>query len=104
MSGKTILVELNRCTGCHACEIACKIENEGNQYIDVAKWGPEILGGEMKTFYIPFMSGPSDDCRERLSSGLEIPCVSACPTNALRVAKFSNDVASEKAVLYKGGM
>lgn len=103
MSKNIILVDLDRCTGCHTCEIACKTENEGKQYVDVAQWGPEILGGEMRTFYIPLMSGPSDDCRERLASGLETPCVSVCPTEALRVTGISTDNTSEQVVLYKSG-
>ena len=104
MSKNIILVDLDRCTGCHACEIACKIENEGKQYVDVAQWGPEILGGEMRTFYIPLMSEPSDDCRERLASGLETPCVAVCPTEALRVTGISTDNNSEQeVVLHKSG-
>ena len=103
MSENVILVDLDRCTGCHACEIACKTENEGKQYVDVAQWGPETLGGEMRTFYIPFMSGPSDDCRERLASELDTPCMTVCPTRALRVTGIFADNDSEQGVLYKSG-
>jgi len=103
MSENVILVDLDRCTGCHACEIACKTENEGKQYVDVAQWGPDILGGEMRTYYIPFMSGPSDDCRERLASGLDAPCMTVCPTRALRVTAITADDDSEQGVLYKSG-
>jgi Fe-S-cluster-containing dehydrogenase component len=104
MSKNIILVDLDRCTGCHTCEIACKTENEGKQYVDVAQWGPEILGGEMRTFYIPLMSGPSDDCRERLASGLDTPCMSVCPTEALRVTGIPTENNSEEeVVLYKSG-
>ncbi len=103
MSKNIILVDLDRCTGCHACEIACKTENEGKQYVDVAQWGPETLGGEMRTFYIPLMSGPSDDCRERLASGIDTPCITVCPTMALRVTGIFTDNNSEQGVLYKSG-
>jgi len=104
MSENIILIDLDRCTGCHACEIACKTENEGKQYVDVAQWGPETLGGEMRTFYIPLMSGPSDDCRERLASGLDTPCAAVCPTRALRVTEISTENNSEQeVVLYRSG-
>lgn len=79
-----MLVDLDRCIGCHACSVACKTEHS------------EALGSfRMRVRWLPRPDRPSlafvplfdavrcDMGRNRRSVGLAPACVAACPTGAL---------------------
>ena len=79
-----ILVDLERCVGCYACEVACQQENsDGTEtpWIRVLTVGPKMVNGKLMMDYIPRISEgcifPAD--------GLQPPCVANCPTKALKV-------------------
>lgn len=82
-----LLVDLDRCIGCYACEIACKQENNlptGIRWVRVIPIGPKKINGKL---YMDFVLSISDNCtfcRSRVKNGLEPFCVSVCPTNALK--------------------
>lgn len=81
-----LLVNLDRCVGCHACEIACKQENNvplGVKWIHVAQIGPTKVGGRLQMDFVPFMLDGCTMCGHRIEEGLEPACVSNCPTHAL---------------------
>lgn len=87
MEGKQygILVNLDRCVGCYACEVACKQENNsspGTPWIRVNNIGPELVNGEWKMDFVPLIS---DGCTFYQNCGLQPSCVNNCPTKALRV-------------------
>lgn len=91
-NAQAILVDLDRCVECHACEIACKQENnlrEGEQWIKVVSLGPEEVGGKLCSDYYTVIDRACHLCRHRLYQGLEPFCVTVCPTRALMFCTVS---------------
>jgi Fe-S-cluster-containing dehydrogenase component len=80
-----ILVDLDRCVGCYACEVACKQENDftvGTPWIQVCVVGPKVVHGKLKMYYVPRILDGCNFCRSR---GLQPSCVDHCPTKALMI-------------------
>jgi len=80
-----ILVDLDRCVGCYACEVACKQENSdapGTPWIKVNTIGPKVVSGRLIMDYVPLISNGCNSCRSR---GFRPSCVAHCPTKALTV-------------------
>lgn len=73
-----MIIDLERCVGCHACTIACKaewdvpVEFERNW---VHRLGPSLINGEMAATYYP---GLCNHCNEPV-------CVPECPADPLEV-------------------
>lgn len=92
MAKKGILVDMHYCSGCHACEIACKQENEFN----VGEWGikitqmiTDIPGDDTDRVhfdYIPYFTPQCNLCAERIASGEDIrpACVKHCGTACMK--------------------
>lgn len=81
-----VVVNLDLCVGCYACEIACKQENSipaGNNWIKVFSIGPEELGKKLGMCFVPVMTDECTLCEHRLQKGLEPRCVENCPTRAM---------------------
>jgi Fe-S-cluster-containing dehydrogenase component len=81
-----VVVDLDRCVGCFACEVACKAENNlalGETWIRVYTLGPEKLDGRQRAEYLPIMLDGCTLCRHRIMQGLEPFCVQSCPVKAL---------------------
>jgi len=92
-----LAADLDRCVGCHVCEVACKQENdlpEGTNWIRVVEIGPASVQGRLVMDFLPMVSDECDVCKNRVDGGLEPFCVSACPTDALRFLHTS-DVLEE---------
>jgi molybdopterin-containing oxidoreductase family iron-sulfur binding subunit len=77
-----MLIDLKRCIGCHACTLACKVEN--NTVLGVDWHRVLTVGGEhadsprgaypnLSMYWLPM---PCMHCQEP-------PCVEACPTAAI---------------------
>lgn len=93
MAQPTILINLDRCTGCWTCAMACKI---GNRLSDDTWWStvrtlgsgegidrPAGVWPNLKMSWIPVMSESCVMCSGRTSQG-ELPyCVHNCPTEAM---------------------
>jgi len=95
-----IMADLDRCVGCHACEIACKQEHSlppGLNWIKVLKVGPEKVGGRLRMEFIPIMLDGCIMCADK--DGDSPACVVNCPTDALVVA----DTAEVLRLLGSGG-
>lgn len=75
MSHYAIVVNLDRCIGCHACEIACKVENGvalGSNWNKVVQVGPRGEFPDLKVYWLPVQCQQCEDA----------PCVHVCPTGA----------------------
>lgn len=83
-----MLVNLDRCIGCHSCEIACKQENkipEGTHRIEVKQIGPATLDGKTRMDYIPLMNNGCTLCAHRVKTGKGTACEDSCPNDALKL-------------------
>ncbi len=93
MPAHTFVIDLERCTGCWACAVACRMRNgldEGEWWIRV-----ETVGGagrdtssgsfpEVEKHYRPVI----ERCSETATSAeteCPPPCAAACPTRAIEV-------------------
>lgn len=75
MTQKTLVIDLDRCIGCYACEIACKQENLvplGMRYNRVLTMGPTGTFPNVKGYFLPMVCQVCENA----------PCVSVCPTGA----------------------
>ena len=75
MTQKTLVIDLDRCTGCMACEIACKQENGvplGVYLNKVHTIGPMGTFPDIKQYFLPHVCQVCKDA----------PCVKVCPTKA----------------------
>ena len=83
---RAIVLDLYRCVGCFACELACKQENdlpEGVRWIKVVTIGPKKLNGKM---CMDFLLDISDECT------FCNKCVETCSTEALMVCDDDRNV------------
>lgn len=81
MTQKAIITDLNRCTGCLSCTVACKLNNEvpvGNFWIRSLRVGPVPKAGgsgdfpDVDMYYLPVQ------CQHCANP----ECVEVCPTGA----------------------
>lgn len=75
MTQKTLVIDLDRCTGCFACEVACKQENHvplGMHYNKVLSIGPVGTFPDVKQYFLPAVCQVCENA----------PCVTVCPTGA----------------------
>ena len=75
MARRTLVIDLNRCSGCDSCTVACKYENNiklGSFWNRVMAIGPTGAYPDIEMYWMPMQ------CQQCESS----PCVSVCPTGA----------------------
>ena len=85
-----LYVDINRCTGCHACEVACRQE-----YGDpLAKWRirlmttkPRKIDGRWHMYFIPVVSENCTGCESLLKKGEKPACIVVCPTEAIKCSE-----------------
>jgi anaerobic dimethyl sulfoxide reductase subunit B (iron-sulfur subunit) len=88
MTKKTFLVDIDRCIGCFACEIACKDENDLTSGIRRVKVN-SIDVSEFNRFYVPIFALDQQGiegctlCPQLQAEGRSPACVHNCLTNAL---------------------
>ncbi|MDJ0849760.1 MAG: hypothetical protein QNK04_15420 [Myxococcota bacterium] len=83
----TMLVDVRRCIGCHACSVACKVEHAVplGEFRMRVRWMEDPSDGRM-AFLPVFDAATCDHGEGRRAFGLPPACVSACPTAALTLA------------------
>ena len=84
-----LLVDLDRCIGCWACEVACQQENAAasdEPWIQIKTIGPEFVEGKQRMEYVPMISSRCNFCQKRGWPA----CVDNCPTNALEMHSQSS--------------
>lgn len=107
---KGILVDYEWCSGCRACEMACRVEHDfpkGENGIMVTQAGPyELSEGEDKWVWInmPIFTNQCDLCAERTVSGKLPTCVHHCQAAVMRFGELADlqaDLAAKpKQVLF----
>jgi menaquinone reductase, iron-sulfur cluster-binding subunit len=90
-----MVIDLDRCTGCGACMVACAVENNvppgdpaandrtGISWLRVYRMNDGQPLPETRTAFVPV---PCQQC------GAKTPCVSVCPQNAVQVDSSSGIV------------
>ena len=77
-----LLIDYNFCTGCHSCEMACKVEHgfaEGVWGIKLTEQGPQQLAdGNWMYNFIPCPTDFCDLCADRVNEGRMPTCVHHC--------------------------
>lgn len=89
MSKFGIVVDLDMCTGCQSCEVACKIENNialGEKWNKVIERGPFGTFPHIEKYWLPVMCQQCEDA----------PCVHVCPTGASHRDPETNVVLIDK--------
>ena len=110
MAEMAFLVNLDRCIGCYACEIACKDENDLAPGVGRVKV-KIVDAGEFNRFYIPAFelnrrdAGGCTLCPQLQIEGRRPACVGNCLTNALHfgeikeIRKRADAMAGEKFIV-----
>jgi Fe-S-cluster-containing dehydrogenase component len=76
-----MVIDQNRCLGCEACSVACRIENDTDEFfwINVETRGGAVKdtpGGVFPELVMDFLPKLCNHCAEP-------PCLDACPTSAI---------------------
>ncbi len=97
MAKNGLLIQLDWCTGCHACEVACKQEHNYPTGVCGIKVNEVVNAGQDKVFvdFTPFTTRFCDLCAERTKHGEEPACVKHCQATCIFYGKVS-DLAKEQ--------
>lgn len=85
---KGLLYDMEYCTGCFACTVACKQEHG----FDADIWGKKVIeqiysypNGRVQVDNVPFPTRLCDLCAERIASGDDSKpaCVKACQASII---------------------
>jgi len=88
MDKKIFSIDLNRCTGCYACAVACMDQNDLLPDSADSMWrGIESLSGNGRIQYVSIACMHCEDA----------PCLAACPTGAVFKSAGTNLVESDKS-------
>lgn len=90
-------VDLRRCTGCHACSVACKVEHGVplGEFRMRVRWMENPQTGQMA--FLPVFDADTCDYGEaRRGHGMAPACVAACPTQALRLVEAADAPAGSR--------
>ena len=86
-----ILVNYEYCTGCRACEIACKKEHnrtEDEYGIYVQEVKANVNGG--KAYFLPFPTDKCNLCGKRIAKGQKPACVHSCWTDVMKFGSIED--------------
>jgi Fe-S-cluster-containing dehydrogenase component len=110
MSKNAILADMHYCTGCHACEVACKQENQhpvgisGIKIIEVIM--EDVARRRVQFDYVPHFSTNCNLCAPRITAGEDTKpaCVKHCGTASLHYGAIDDLVKAmaemPRSVLY----
>lgn len=77
-----LLINYDYCTGCHSCEVACRVEHgfpDDQGGVVLKQVGPWQYDAERYQYsYMPVITDQCDACADRLSEGKDPVCVHHC--------------------------
>ncbi len=109
MTLKGIMVDVNYCTGCETCVLACQQERgftEKEFGVTVTQLGPLTINEAKKCYeydYIPQFTDWCNLCAERTAKGKRPSCVQMCQAQCLEygdVEELAKKATSPKQVIY----
>ena len=86
-SSVSVLVDLDRCTGCYSCQVACRQTNGysyDEKWMKVIRQTPEPIDGKLRLFHLPVPLA-LDKCAECIQREAPPLCAKVCLANALFV-------------------
>ncbi len=92
MSRNGLLIQYDWCTGCHACEVACKQEHNfsggmcGIKVDELVTTGPD----KVHVDFMPITTRFCDLCAERTKQGQEPACVKHCQATCIMYGKVAD--------------
>ncbi|MEI6209603.1 MAG: oxidoreductase [Desulfuromonadales bacterium] len=109
MSENGILVDYTYCTGCSACEVACKQEYGRKAGavggVKVMELIHELPSGKLDITYYPIFTKVCSFCAPRVKKGVEPACVIHCMANVLKFGPVEElareSYKNRKCVLWK---
>jgi anaerobic selenocysteine-containing dehydrogenase len=92
-----LIVDPDRCVGCHTCTVACQQEH-GEPRIAVHTLGPSRGDdGVARARFVSLAVDACDLCTNRLDAGRDPACADACPTEALALCAPAEIVTHDPA-------
>ena len=89
-----LLIDYEYCTGCHTCEMACKVEHSlptGQWGIKLQQLGPYEIAPQKWDFrYMPMPTALCDLCADRVEEGRWPTCVHHCQASVMEYGKLSD--------------
>ena len=89
---RCLVVDLDRCTGCETCTVACKYQNNlglGEYWNHVVPVGPIGKHPNIEMYWLPLMCQQCTDA----------PCIEICPTGASQRAENGVVIIDQKACI-----
>ena len=103
-----LFIDYEFCTGCHTCEMACKVEHKlpkGQWGIVLGKIGPfETAPDKWDYHFVPMPTDLCDLCADRVAEGRWPTCVHHCQASVIEfgpVEELVKRMNKPKTVLFR---